>query len=169
MPPKNPAPTPTKTTSPQPNPKTPPRIPPRRIQQRRIQEPRIQERKRRKPKNPQRRNDRARILRPSEIHFLRWSQLEGSDAVPPGLRKFGTAPGRRPGLLQLQRLQISSEIRAQFRILQRQLHRRLQKSQLVPGVVRNSFVDVRPKALLLRQHAQAVGELNLIACAGISQ
>src|SRR5260370_16537818 len=113
MPPKNPAPTPTKTTSPPPKPKTPPRIPARRIQHRRIQEPKIRERKRRKPKNPQRRNDRARILIPSEIHFLRWSQLEGSDAVPPGLRKFGTAPGRRPGLLHLQRLQLIPEIRAQ--------------------------------------------------------
>src|SRR5260370_36250563 len=73
-----------------------------------------------------------------------WAKLF---AVPAALRKFGAVPGRWPTLLQLQRLQITAEIRAQLRILQRQLHGCLQKSQLIPGVVRNSLVDVRPKPL----------------------
>src|SRR5579859_1463120 len=61
------------------------------------------------------------------------------------------------GNLQLQVLQIIPERLAQLLSLQSNLHCSDQKSQLVPSVVRNSFVNVRPQPLLLGQNLHRIG------------
>ena len=65
--------------------------------------------------------------------------------------------------LQLQILQVLAKGSAQLFVLQRNLHRRFQKSQFVAGIVGNAFVDIRPEAVFVRQQAQRVGQLNFIS------
>src|SRR5713101_4923801 len=59
--------------------------------------------------------------------------------------------------LEFQRLQVIPERRPQLPVLQRNLHRGLQKPKLVARVVRDSFIDVRPQTMFLRQNPQPVG------------
>src|SRR3989441_191701 len=69
--------------------------------------------------------------------------------------------------LQLERLQITAERRAEFRILQSKLYRSLQKTELVSRVIRDAVVDVSPQPVLAREDAQRVGELNFVSRAGL--
>src|SRR5713226_7162727 len=65
--------------------------------------------------------------------------------------------------LQFQALQILAEVAAKLRILQGDFHGGFQKSEFVAGIVGNAVVNVRPKAVLLRQDAQRVGQLDFVS------
>src|SRR5260370_20085578 len=67
--------------------------------------------------------------------------------------------------LQFQTLQVFAEVPAKLRVLQGDLHRCLQKSQFVAGIVRNAVVNVRPQTRLLCQDAQRVRQLDFVASA----
>src|SRR6267378_7783065 len=59
--------------------------------------------------------------------------------------------------LQFQILQVFAEVAAKLRILQGDFHRRFQESEFVACIVGNTFVNVRPQTIFLRQNAQRVG------------
>src|SRR6266581_2907937 len=69
--------------------------------------------------------------------------------------------------LQLERLQITAERRAEFWILQSKLYRGFQESELVSRVIRDAVVDVSPQPVLARKKAQRVGELDFVSRAGL--
>src|SRR5207249_10471658 len=59
--------------------------------------------------------------------------------------------------LQFQILQVVSEVTAKFFILQANFHGRFQKPKFVARIVGNSFINVRPQTIFLRQSAQRIG------------
>src|SRR5690348_12430836 len=58
--------------------------------------------------------------------------------------------------LQLQRLQIFTELAAKFLVLQSDLHGGFQEPQLVASIVRDSIINVRPQTVFLGQNSQRV-------------
>src|SRR5258708_4311175 len=98
-----------------------------------------------------------RISRPSATTAAAVSSQE--DSIP----RIRVLIGFPSSSLQLQILQIFAEVPAKLRVLQCDFHRRLQKSQFVARIVRNSVVNVCPQAVFLRQNAQRVGQLDFVS------
>ena len=78
-----------------------------------------------------------------------------------GAQHFGTPPAK----LQSQPLQVSPEARAHLRVLQRELHLRLQEAVLAAAVVPLSLVQIRVHPFACYQLRDAVGELDFAAAA----
>src|SRR6266849_2871098 len=97
-----------------------------------------------------------RISRPSATTAAAVSSQE--DSIP----RIRVLIGFPSSSLPLQILQVFAEVAAKLQILQSDFHRRLQKSQFVARIVRNSVVNVCPQTVFLRQDAQRVGQLDFV-------
>src|SRR2546422_4676816 len=64
--------------------------------------------------------------------------------------------------LQLQGLQIFTELAAKLLVLQSDFHGRFQESQFIASIIGNAIVNVCPQTILLGQNAQRVGQLDFI-------
>src|SRR5271165_625184 len=84
---------------------------------------------------------------------------------PIGLSAGGFSIPLVLAILELQLLQIFSEVGAEVVALAGELERRLEEAQLVAGVGALAFEDVAVDLFLLEQLPQAVGELQFAGCA----
>src|SRR2546422_6654065 len=98
-----------------------------------------------------------KISRPSATTAAAVSSQE--DSIP-NMRVIIQMPSR---YLEFQALQVFAEVAAKLRILQRNFHGRFQKSQFVARIVGNTVINVRPQAVLLRQDAQRIGQLDFVS------
>src|SRR5258708_37048501 len=98
-----------------------------------------------------------KISRPSVTTAAAVSSQE--DSIP----RIRVLIGFPSSSLQLQILQVFAEVAAKLQILQRDFHRRLQKSQFVTCIIGNALVNVCPQTIFLRQDAQRVSQLDFVS------
>src|SRR5258705_3193097 len=68
--------------------------------------------------------------------------------------------------LELESLQVAAKCPAELGILQRDFDGGFQESEFVARVVRNSLINVGPQAVLARENAQRVRQLDFVGGAG---
>jgi hypothetical protein len=69
--------------------------------------------------------------------------------------------------LELEGFEVGAESGAEFGILQGKLDGGFQVTEFVARVVGNPFIDICPQAMLAREDAHGVGELNFVSRAGL--
>src|SRR5260370_28105300 len=100
-----------------------------------------------------------KISRPSATTAAAVSSHE--DSIP-RMRVLIESPFRS---LQFQTLQVFAEVPAKLRVLQGDLHRCLQKSQFVAGILRNAVVNAPPQTRLLCHDPQRVRQFDFVPSA----